>query len=324
LEIFSDVIQRPTFSKDELDKLRPILLARISRIDERWSSQMQKFFRGKFFIGSPYRILSAGSKEVVEAATTDRIAAYHRRSIRGGSSVLAIYGNFDAAATKGQVEKLFAGLSESKVDLRIPASRSVQPDGELHVLETKKEVSAIVVAAPGMKIDNMEDRFAITVLDTIISGYHLPGGWLHDELRGKQLVYVVHAYNWVGLAPGAFVTYAASQPDKAPQVIEIIRRNLARAAQYRPTQREIDLAVNAILTAELLDNQSMAALSMSAALDELYGFGYDFRKKLERHYREVKPEDVERVGKKYLSGGFVVTVTTPRPEAFQPPDQGSK
>ena len=234
--------------------------------------------------------------------------------------MLAIFGNFDAARTRRAVEKISKAVKRHGAKgppLAAPARRGVKPEGELHVLKTDKKQAGIMVGAPGMKITNLRDRFAITVLDTIISGYHLPAGWLHTELRGKRLVYVVHAYNWAGLAPGAFLTYAACQPDMAPQVVRIIEKNLRRAAAYTPTQREIDLAVNSILTAKLLDNQSMSSLAMGAALDELYGFGHDFRRKLAGHYGKVTPAEVARVAKKYLSGGYVVTVTTPKPELFE-------
>ena len=80
---------------------------------------------------------------------------------------------------------------------------------------------------------------------------------------------------------------------------------------------EVDRAVNTILTADLLGNQSMRSLAMSAALDELYGFGHDFRNKLESYYGKVTPADVARVGRKYLSGGYVTVVSTPKGELIQ-------
>lgn len=311
MEIFSDAIRRPTYSAKELDIIRPVLLATIDRIDQNWSSQLQKFFRGEFFTDSPYGMLAAGTKPVVESATTDQIAEWHGRFVKAGSSVLAVYGNFDASAARKQIETLFADLPKGRAALTIPPARVVEPGRQVETLKTTNKVAGVIVACSGMKIGNMADRLPLDVLDTIISGWRLPAGWLHEELRGKRLVYVVHAYNWTGLAPGAFVTYAACQPEKAPEVVGIIQRNLARAADFTPTQEQIDRAVNTILTAELLENQSMASLSMQAALDELYGFGYDFRSKLEAHYRKVTPSDVRRVAGKYLGKGFVVTVTTP-------------
>jgi len=316
LEIFADVIQRPTFSDKELDILRPLLLQQIERTDHDLLGQAFQLARRGFFTGSPYHLPSKGSKKVVASASREQIADWHGKHLRAGSSVLAVFGNFDPAAARKQIERLFAAIPAGKVALDIPPARVLPPAGELHVAKTEKTGAAVLVFVPGMKADNLDDRFAITVLDTIISGYHLPSGWLHTELRGKQLVYVVHAYNFAGLAPGAFITYAAGQPEKAPEVIEIIKKNLRKAATYKPSQKEIDLAVNTILTAELLGNQSLPALAMSAALDEMYGFGYDFRKKLEPYYRKVTPEEVLRVGRKYFSGEFFVLVTTPKPKDF--------
>jgi len=311
MEILADVVVRPTFDRKELEILRPVHLAAIERVDEQWMGQLNAFFRREFYKHSPYAMEPVGRKELVARATAGQIAAWHRKSVRAGDSVLAVCGHFDPAAAKRQIEKLFADMPAGKVALKLPQPRKVAPAGERHELKTDKKVGAVMVGSPGMTLDN-DDRFPLAVLDTIISGYRMPGGWLHTELRGKQLVYVVHAYNWAGLAPGAFVTYAAGQPEKMPEVIDIIHRLLHKAAGYTPTAEEVARAVNVILTAELLENQSMGELAMSAALDELYGFGYDFRGKLEAKYRKVTPADVAAVGRKYLGGGYVTCLTTPK------------
>ena len=314
LEILADVIQKPTFSEKELEILRPQMISRVKKVDENWRSQLHKFFRSKFYFGR-YRRLAVGDEKVLKSATTEQIRSYHKKTVRDtgrSSSVLAIYGNFDPAKARKRIEELFV---PSKGFWKIGGNLPHHEEDKLFILKTTNKVAGIIVAVRGMKIRD-EDRYPVTILDTIISGYHLPSGWLHDELRGKKLVYVVHAYNWPGadLEAGAFMVEAACQPEKVPEVVRIIEKNLRKAVTYKPTQREIDRAVNVILTAELLDNQSISALSMSAALDELYGFGYDFRKKLEQRYGKVTPEDVQRVAKKYLTRPHVVVVTTPQPE----------
>jgi zinc protease len=323
LEILAEVVNKPKFVQSELDILKPKLLSAIKQTDESWSPQLQKFFRSKFFTDSPYSMLSTGDSDVLTKATTKDVRNYYAKHIAPAGKkrgVLTIYGNFDAAAAKKQIAKFFRDMpkrSDWSVDAVNTKPRTVAPQGELHLLKTPNKVAGVIVGVPGMKITNLEDRFAITVLDTIISGYHLPSGWLHTELRGKQLVYVVHAYNWAGLKTGAFMTYAAGQPENATEIVKIIKTNYRRAARHVPTQKKIDQAVNSILTAELLGSQAMSELSLAAALDELYGFGYDFRRKMEAYYRKVTPGDVVRVAKKYLSGGYVVTVTTPNPELFE-------
>ncbi len=317
LEILADVVQRPAYTQKELDIIRPKLLAALDSIGEDWGSELQKYFREQFFTNSPYGMLTLGNADVIKSATIEQIKAWHKKCTGAENSVLAIYGSFDPAGMKEKLEKLFPPAAAQQISLPDVAQRKVAEGGELHVLKTQKQIAAVMVAVPGMKVTDLEDCFAINVLDTIISGYQLPAGWLHNELRGKQLVYVVHAYNWAGLEPGAFCVYAAGQPENARQVVDIIKKNLARAASYTPSQKEIDQAVNVILTAELLGNQDMSSLAMSAALDELYGFGYDFRRKLEGYYRKITPADVRRVGEKYLGAAPVVVVTTPDPELLE-------
>jgi zinc protease len=311
LEIFADAVCRPHFSRKELDILRPRALRDIERINEDLRAQAFREFRRTFFVDSPYRLETAGRKAVVGGVTADRLAAYYNRHVRAGSSVLAIYGHFDPNSVRETVQELFAALPAGKAQAPDVAPRTVKPGGELHVVDTTKRNAVVIWAVPGMTIGDLADRVAIDVLDTIISGYRLPSGWLHSALRGRRLVYVVHAWNQVGLAPGAFMTYAITQPAKAAEVLRIIREKLARAAGYTPTPEEIDLAINTIVTARALENQSMGQLSMQAALDELYGLGYDFQRRLEQHYRRVTPEDVRRVAQKYLRQPPVVVVTTP-------------
>jgi zinc protease len=323
LEILAEVVNKPKFDLAELEIIKPKLQAEIKQTDESWFPSLQKFFRSKFFTNSPYARLAVGSSKVIAKATPKSIRDYYAKHIapvgkyRG---VLTIYGNFNARDARKQVSKLFSKMPKRgtwSLNTVKAEPRKVAAEGEFHVLKTPNKVAAVIVAVPGMKVTNLEDRFAITVLDAIISGYRLPSGWLHTELRGKRLVYVVHAYSWAGLLPGAFMTYAAGQPENAPKIVNIIKTNYRRAARHVTTQKKIDEVVNSILTAELLGSQSMSELSLAAGLDELYGLGYDFRGKMEAYYRKVTPADVNRVARKYLSGGYVVTVTTPQPELFK-------
>ncbi|MEI7836190.1 MAG: pitrilysin family protein [Planctomycetota bacterium] len=318
LDILADVILRPTFPAGELDALRPQLLAAAEHVDEDSHAQLHRFFRSQFYPGNPYRLLPVGSPPVLKRLTVEQIREHHRKNVLGRPAVLTVYGNFDAEQTAAKLRTAFGGPKPERVSFPAGEARTVAPGGETHVLKVDKDQAGVMIAVPGMRVADRQDCLAINVLDTIISGYRMPGGWLHNELRGKQLVYVVHAQNAPGVQPGAFVVYAACQSEKVPEVLTVIRANLARAADYTPSQQEIDRAVNTILTADLLGSQSMAELSMQAALDELYGLGWDYRPSLAQAYRSVTPAEVLRVAKKYLSSGQVTCITTPKPDPLGP------
>jgi zinc protease len=309
LNIFAAVVQHPTFADQELDIVRQGILAELDRMNAEPGAQVQRFFRKTFFAGTPYQMLPVGTADVIKGATSQDLADYHDRHVKAGASVLAIYGNFDAPTARAAVEKLFADIPAGDVTLTPSPGRIIPPEGETHTLPLKgAETAFVLVSGPGMTIFNEKDKYPMDVLKTILCGWQLPSGWLHDELRGKQLVYSVFTSNWAGISPGAFIAEAQCQPAKTDEVKTIILKNLNKAATYTPTQEEINLAVNTILTAELLSDQSIGGLAMGGGLDELWGFGYDHRTKLEALYRSVKPEDVARVAKKYLGKGYVIFV----------------
>ena len=314
LLIFADVVQRPSYSDKELKIIRAPLLAQIRSREEDWGGQLFNRFRKDFFRDSPLSMERIGTPEVIKSAAPAAIAAYHKRYLKAGAAVLAVYGKFDPAEARAEISKLFSAMPGG--DNKVPqvAARKVAAQGETYVHPSKLEGCAIVVAAPGMRLSAVKDRLAIAVMDTIISGYSLPRGWLHAELRERELVYVVHAYNQAALVPGVFLAYAHCEPDKADLVAGIIRGKYRQTLTHPFSRAEVDEAVNMILTVELLGNQAMSSLAMQAALDELYGFGYDFRKKYEKLLRAITPADVSAAARKYLSGGYVTTIVTPKPE----------
>ena len=316
LDILSDIVLRPTFPEKELEIIRPLAVANLKRVEEHWFYQLRKFFRDRFFTQSPWGMISQGDLRVIENATVAQIAAYHEKILKAGSSVLAVCGDFDPAAAKKLIDQRFGAFPGGTAKLDIPAPRRIGAKGELHVQKSRTKQAGIIVAAPGTTISNIHDRLALMLIDTIISGYHMPDGWLHKELRGKELVYVVHAYHKTGFAPGAFITYAATQPQKAVEVVDIIKKNMRKAADYLPTQKELDRAINTIVTAEMLNHQTVEELATGAGLDELYGLGVDWPQKLRARLKQLTPEQVRTVARKYLGGQYVVTVITPAPERF--------
>ena len=298
-------------------KLRPQLLADVASLKENWHSEMQMCFRRKFFTKSPYRFMAAGSEVVLKNITHRRLAEHHRKLAVARNAVLAVYGDFDPDKALNLIDSAFGSMPAGR-KLTVPY---IQPEAfgtnELAVVETDKEVATVTVAFPGTVITESEDLTALNIVDTIISGYYMPGGWLHEELRGKKLVYVVHAYDFSGLAPGYFAAYAACEPEKVNQVIEVLERNFAKAAAGDFTQAELDRARGIIISAEVINRQTNSELAATAALDELYGLGYRHSQTLTDRINAVTMDEVKRVAKKYLTRGHLICVTTAKPELVQ-------
>ena len=180
----------------------------------------------------------------------------------------------------------------------------------MYIKPSEKGAAIVYVAYPGTDIYNVRDRFPMDVLDTVVSGYRMPSGWLHEELRGKGLVYEVHAYSVTGLLPGCFAAYAVCQPEKAAEVARTIESAMKRAASHRFEEKELAPARATIITAKELGRETVDGWAFEAAIDEVLGLGAEFAREEIERIRAVTPEGVQRVAREYLQTPVIIVVTS--------------
>jgi zinc protease len=322
LDVFADVVLNPSFTPQAIEEVRKPILDRIRRIDENWRSELFQSLRRNYFGQHPYGMDSVGQIDSVGRLTGDDLRQFHDRSLWGPRCILAIFGDMDEDQVERQVRELFATLpGREPPAMAGPVPNDVNP-GKLFikVKSPDRRVAGVGIAYPSVGFTEVKDRMAMTVLDTITSGYQMPSGWLHEAMRGgtNKYAYEVHAMNWTGLRGGFFPIYAGTQPEQVNKVISIILDLMKKARDGQFETEELERAKGVILTTQLLDRQTNGERAAMAALDELYGLGYDFSDQLPELLDAVRMADVQDVAKRFLTTP-VITVVTPEPEAVQVP-----
>lgn len=317
MEVVSDMLLNPAFPAEELELFRPQLLDAIGRISEAWRTELFSYARSRFFRNSPYRFDDLGSAAVVAEAGPDDLAEFYHDLVTGPNTVVTVFGDVDAELAESLVRRLFARMPSHGADLPQVQPEPLRDRPELYILrkDPDRQVAGLAVTFPGMTVRNKVDRARMAVLDTIISGYRYPTGWLHESLRGgdRDFVYEVHAINMAALLPGMFQVYVACQPDKVNEVYAIVTRQLERAKAGEFSEEDLERARTIIRTTELMQNQTNADRAMQAGLNELYGLGHAFDEELLEMVEAVTLEDVRDIARKYLTNP-VITVVTPAPE----------
>jgi predicted Zn-dependent peptidase len=315
----ADAFTAPALPPEEIEKVRSQVLAELEQLQDTPHGEANLFFHRTFFADSPYRFPVQGTPEVVGRLKRDDLAAWHKRLVAGGNLVVAIFGGIDAAKAERLAAEALARVPKD-TDLEFP--RDIPPPKvqarQVHVKATEKKTAVVYVAYPAFDLLNLRDRFPMDVLDTVLSGYRMPEGWLHEGLRGKGLVYEVHAYTLAGLRPGYFAAYAVCQPEKAAEVVRIIEAAMARAHSEAFSEQAIAPARATIITSQELGRETVAGRSFEAAIDECLGLGYGFAREEIGRIRQVKPEDVARVAREYLKAP-VICILTSDPKAVEPP-----
>ncbi|MBN1435607.1 MAG: insulinase family protein [Sedimentisphaerales bacterium] len=314
--VYSEVILSPTFPENELEMLREQILAGIAQISNSWGAAGDRYFREHFFTRSPYHRLRYGTAEAVGAIERDDILAFHSEHLVGSRAVLTIFGDIDLEATEALVRDTFQYMARGEAfDTQRFAVDLPNEEPRLFVSETPKEGAVLHVGFPGITLSNVEDRYALDVMQQIVGSNT---GWLHEELRGRGLVYYAWGINFAGLVPGYFAVTSQCEADQVSQVISVIQENLNRAARGEFTEAEVARAKSQLVNSEVLDKQTNADMATSAALDELYGFGYDWGEHNADRIMAVTLADVQRVANQYLNSvPATITILTSDPDALQ-------
>lgn len=328
-EVYADVVNNPAFPEDELVPLKARTLAAIASQDASWEQQAFRFFREKYYgpRQSPYQFQSIGRAENVESFTAGQLAEWYRREILPSRRVLAIFGDIDLATAQRLAAEHFGKgdkiATETPVNEAPPA---VAPEGDVPAVivervetqQTQQPLAGVVIGFESNSVIGDETNYAIGVADTMTSGYGYPTGYLHETLRGRGLVYVVHAMNSPGKGkdqPGTFLVYAGCDPRRVNEVVEAILMNIARlqGSEEDMVTGWFERSRQLMLTSEAMDRETAADQATTAALNELYGLGYAHHLLFPEKLKAVTLDDVRQVARQRLSKA-VVTISTPAPD----------
>jgi zinc protease len=300
--LFAEMVLKPTFPADQLQTVKQRTLAAISGRRDNWQAELSYLFRREYFGEHPYSSGALGEAEDVQSITRADVRSFYQTHVVPDRSVLTIFGDVDPDSALQEVRQLFAGFSPPDTEVREIASPTHLKEDKTVRMRISRGLSAVYIGFPGIRLTNTQDRVAMHVLDAVLSGIGYPGGWLHRDLRGgdRDLVYVVHAFNFMGLEPGYFGIIAASSPRKMDGVIDIIRQDINRIRKELVGKEELQRAKNMCITMDKLENQTSADMAIQRGLSELYGLGYDFPDRYEEQVRKVTAEDVRRVARQYL------------------------
>ncbi len=315
--LFAECFTQPTFPRDEFAKVKTLALGAIARRANSPHAEIMETFSDALPASTPYHLMSGGKQETVERMTAEQLKAYHARYFVPQNMIVTVFGDIATDEALNLVRNHFGSLkpAESYKPPTFDRANALPETVVIHK-QTQKPTGMVLLGYPGLSIFDKEDHAALTVLDAMSSGYSYPGGWLHNELRGAGLVYFVHALQMTGPAAGYFVVLSQTQPDKIDEVVQRIRKNLGRAMEGQFDDEEFHRSKEMILALHAQQNTTISSQAQQAALDELYGLGFDYDKTFDGRISAVTREDVIRVAKKYLSGNSVLITSSP--EAAKP------
>jgi zinc protease len=246
---------------------------------------------------------------------------YYDANFAPERTVVAIFGDITESEAVKLTEKYF-GKWKATPQTEQPLPPIPENLSERIVTKENDKAQAVTYYGyAGITIDN-EDRYALDLLDSVLSGIYWPGGRLHHRLRGGNLVYVTHAYSVNSREPGFFAIYAASAPADQAEVQRIIDEELERIKTEPVPADELERAKEVCATANVVyrkqTDRDMAGIAVAG---EMSGLGYDYLDDYVERINALTAEDLMAVADKYLVNPVIVIASPPLSEEEVAPEE---
>jgi zinc protease len=297
VELLSDVLLNATMPEKAIVREKEIQIAGIKQEEEQLTTLARNILRQALFTQHPYALRANGSVESVQRLTQKDLLEFRDRYLVAKNGVIFVFGNVKAAEVKQLFEQALGGMKPG--ELALTDAHPAPPLSKTETVESRKEKAQGVIMVGYRGADLFSpDRYALELIDEASSDL---GSRFFIRIREQMgLAYYVGASQMQGLVPGLFAFYLGTDPQKIEPVKTALLDEIRKLASDGLTNEELTRAKKKLIGQQEIANQSNDSFGYHCALDELYGLGFDYYKKLEHYVDAVTLEDIKRVAAKYF------------------------
>lgn len=228
LPIMVDVVVRPTFPAEELERLRQErLTALLQARDDPAAVATPAFARAVFGDAHRYGTNAIGTQATLEAFGTEQLRAFHGAMYRPSNATLIVVGDIATAGGLPLLERAFAAWPAAPAPAKRPPATAQNSRGVQVVIVDMPgaEQSQIRVGSVGVA-RSTSDYAALQVLNTVLGGSFTSR--LNQNLREEHgYAYGASSRFDMRLAPGPFAAAAGVQTDKTAESLTEFFNELA-------------------------------------------------------------------------------------------------
>lgn len=183
LPVISEVVTKPQFSSDEVDKRKQRWIVELDQAKESPRRVIGDYFNRLIFNDVIYSNPVRGTKESVKNIDDKKIREFYFTYYRPETSVIAIVGDFNINDMKLLLEKHFLDWQNNSTKVISDIRMYQKPFEESRIYLINKEnafETTFMIGGYGVPMNN-PDLIQIDVINTILGGRFT--SWLNDELR---------------------------------------------------------------------------------------------------------------------------------------------
>ncbi len=301
LEIVSDVLYNPSFSKDEFDKLVKQGLSGLQADEADPNSIASNIaLRANYGLNHPYgEVLTQNS---LNAITLDKCKEYYNTYFKPNNAYLTIVGDITLAEAKEKVELYFGEWKKGQVPQH--NYEAVAAPNETKVSFGNKDAAVQSVVNITYPVDlkpGSDDELSASVMNAILGGGVFLGRLMQNLREDKAFTYGARSSIRSDVMVGSFRAGASVRNEVTDSSVVELLYEMNRIASEPISTEDLRLAKNSLAGSFARSLESPQTLARYAKNIVKFNLPQDHYTNYLDRLEKVTVDDVLRVSKKYIT-----------------------
>ncbi|HEX2922794.1 MAG TPA: pitrilysin family protein, partial [Chloroflexota bacterium] len=276
-EFLAEVLRRPTFPQEEIDKLRSQIISALREQDMSPRAVAERRFLEELYpVGHPYRLWPSGNQESITHISRDDIVQFYRRHYRPDSLTIAIVGDVTPDAAIEQIKRV---LGDWKAEGQPPAVEIPSVDLPARMVTELavpgKFQSEMVMGLPAIPRKH-PDYYALRLGNLILGELGLSGRLGANIRDQKGLAYHVSSDLQASLGPSPWAIRAGINPANVDRAIEAAEHEIGRWKSELVGEAEIEDGKRFLIGSLPIALETSDGIARTLLDIEFYDLGLDY------------------------------------------------
>jgi len=318
IDILADVVRRPAFKAEEIDRLRQQTLDDLT-VELGEPGSVARYVAARITFGdAPYGHPLAGTTETITQISRDDFLKYQKRWYRPDNAILVLGGDIRASNGFKLAERYFGDWKKPGEPLPVlPAPQPVANAGPRVIVVDKPDAgqAAVLVARAGIERTN-PDYFRGVVANSVLNGY---SGRLNQEVRIKRgLSYGAGSQLDMRRGVGPFVASAQTKNPSATQVADLLLGEIGRLATDAVPEGELSPRKAVVVGNFARNLETSSGLVAQVASLAVYGISFNEINRYIGNVQGITAGDVQRFAASHLDAKTTSIIIVGNAKQFLP------
>lgn len=314
LELMADIVQRPTFAPEEVERQRQQALSALKVSADDPDAVAGQVIDRLIYGFHPYGLPGGGTAASLASLTRADFVDYHQKYFVPNNALIAVVGDIGAAEAMIGLEKHFGGWQPGVVPAQ-SATEPPQPTKRVIVIDKKDAVQTEIRVGHLAIPRKHNDYEAVDQVVKILVGEG--ANRLQQVLRSqRQLTYGASADLDTYQLAGAVVAETDTQTSNTAEALRIVVDEFSRLQRERVFAEELAGAQDYMVGHFPLTLEAPDAIATQVLNQLFYELPVDDLPKYRERVLKVTADEIQRVARWFIRPGQLSVVLVGNADAF--------